>query len=68
MNKSADLRNQKYIVGYRPAVYTREGRMLGIRQALDGPVFEKFEHAEYWCLEAMVDHLRPRARNVRSTH
>ena len=55
MNKY-DPRNRKYIVGYRPAVYAREGRMLGIRQPLDGPVFEKLEHAEYWCWEAMVDH------------
>lgn len=47
---------RKFIVGYRPAVSAREDRMLGIRQALDGPVFEKKEHAEYWCWEAMVDH------------
>jgi hypothetical protein len=31
--------------GYRSAVYAREGRMLGIRQLLDGPVFEKMEDA-----------------------
>lgn len=30
--------------------------MLGIRQPLDGPVFEKLEHAEYWCWYAMLDH------------
>ena len=29
--------------------------MLGIGQPLDGPVFEKLEHAEDWCWEAMVD-------------
>ena len=49
-------RHQKYIAGFRPAVYAREGRMLGIRQPLDGPVFEKLEHAEYWCWHAMLDH------------
>ena len=47
---------KKYITGYRPAVYAREGRMLGIRQPLDGPVFEKLEHVEYWCWYAMLDH------------
>ena len=44
------------VVGYRSAVYARQGRMLGIRQPLDGPVFEKLEHAEYWCWYAMLDH------------
>ena len=34
----------------------REGRMLGIRQPLDEPIFEKLEHAQYWCWHAMVDH------------
>ena len=48
--------NQKYIVGFRPAVYARQGLMLGIRQPLDGPVFEKLEHTEYWCWAVMVDH------------
>ena len=43
-------------VGYRSAVYVRQGRMLGIRQPLDGPVFETLEHAEYWCWHAMLDH------------
>ena len=47
---------KKYITGYRPAVYAREGRMLAIRQPLDGPIFEKLEHAEYSCWQAMLDH------------
>ena len=50
-----DSRRQ-LITGYRPAVYARQGLMLGIRQPLDGPVFEKLEHAEYWCWYAMLDH------------
>ena len=33
---------KSYITGYRPAVYARQGLMLGIRQPLDGPVFEKW--------------------------
>ena len=40
--------NQRLVTGYRPAVYAREGAMLGIRQPMDGPVFEKLEDAENW--------------------
>jgi hypothetical protein len=39
--------NQKFVVGFRPAVYAREGRMLGIRQPLDGPVFQNMKEAEH---------------------
>ena len=46
----------KFIVGYRPVVHAREGRMLGIRQPLDGPVFEKLEDARNWCIYPMIDH------------
>ena len=46
----------KFIVDYRPVVHAREGRMLGIRQPLDGPVFEKMEDARNWCIYAMIDH------------
>jgi hypothetical protein len=47
-----------FMVGFRPVVRAREGRMLGIRQPLDGPIFEKLEHAQYWCWYAMLDHCR----------
>jgi hypothetical protein len=30
--------------------------MLGIRQPLDGPVFQKLQDAEHWCIHAMVSH------------
>jgi hypothetical protein len=30
--------------------------MLGSRQPLDGPVFEKLEHAEQWCFHVIIDH------------
>jgi hypothetical protein len=30
--------------------------MLGIRQPLDGPVFEKLEDARNWCIHAMINH------------
>src|SRR5688572_4728695 len=48
--------HQKLVVGFRPAVYAREGRMLGIRQPLDGPVFEKLEDARNWAVHAMISH------------
>jgi hypothetical protein len=47
---------QKLITGYRPVVHAREGRMLGIRQPLDGPIFVKLEDARNWCIYAMIDH------------
>jgi hypothetical protein len=30
--------------------------MLGSRQPLDGPIFQKLEDAEHWCIYAMIDH------------
>ena len=53
-------RVRKHITGFRPVVRAREGRMLGIRQPLDGPIFEKLEHAEYWCWHSMLDHYERR--------
>jgi hypothetical protein len=44
------------VVGYRPVVHAREGLMLGIRQPLDGPVFETKQDAEHWCIHAMASH------------
>ena len=32
------------------------GLMLGIRQPLDGPIFEKLEDAQNWCIHAMISH------------
>ena len=45
-----------FLIGFRPVVRARQGLMLGIRQPLDGPIFEKLEHAQYWCWYAMLDH------------
>jgi hypothetical protein len=47
---------QKLIVGYRPVIHARQGLMLGIRQPLDGPIFEQLQEAEYWCIHAMISH------------
>jgi hypothetical protein len=48
--------HQKLVVGFRPAVYARQGLMLGTRQPLDGPVFENLVDAEHWCIHAMISH------------
>ena len=46
----------KFLTGYRPVIHAREGRMLGIRQPLDGPIFEKLEGARNWAIHAMISH------------
>lgn len=55
--------HQKLVAGFRPAVYARQGVMFGIRQPLDGPVFQKLKDAEHGCIHAMIDHYdRPPSR------
>ena len=49
-------RDQKFIVGLHPEVRARQGVMLGIRQPLDKPIFEKLDDARNWCIYAMIDH------------
>ena len=49
-------RYQKFIVGFRPEVRARQGRMFGMRQPLDGPIFETLEDAQNWCIHAMISH------------
>ena len=44
------------MTGYRPAVYARQGLMWGIRNPFDGPVFEKLEQAEEWCIDVIIEH------------
>jgi len=51
-----DKGNYRFVRGYRPVVRAREGRMLGIRQPLAGPIFETKQDAETWCMYAMTDH------------
>lgn len=45
-----------YLKGYAPALNARQGVMLGIRNPLDGPVFEKLDDATAWCISAMTNH------------
>ena len=51
-----DKGKQEFMTGYRPVVHAREGRMFGMRQPLDGPIFEKLEDARNWCIHAMISH------------
>jgi hypothetical protein len=43
---------QKLLTGYRPVVRARQGLMLGIRQPMDGPVFDKFDNARNWSIQS----------------
>jgi hypothetical protein len=47
---------EQFVVGYRPVIRGRKGLMLGIRQPLDGPIFESKRDAEVWCINAMTSH------------
>lgn len=47
---------EKCVVGYHPIVEARQGLMFGIRQPLDGPIFETKKDAENWCIHAMISH------------
>jgi len=47
---------RKFMKGYRPTLYTRQGLMLGIHQPLDGAIFSSLEDAERYCIDVMVDH------------
>jgi len=49
-------RVKKLLTGYRPVVYARQGPMFGMRQPMDGPVFQKLEDAEEWCIDIMIEH------------
>ena len=49
-------RERTFIVGFRPQVRAREGRMLGIRELLDGPMFDTLEDDQNWCIYAMISH------------
>ena len=47
---------EQFVVGYRPVIHARSGLMLGIRQPLDGPIFQTKQDAEVWCMNAMASH------------
>jgi len=49
--KPLDTGKHIFLSAYRPV-----GRMLGMRQPFDGPIFEKLEDAQDWCIHAMISH------------
>jgi hypothetical protein len=56
------------VTGYRPVVRAREGLMLGIRQPMDGPVFDKHGRCVTLVHTCHDQPLRSVARDVRSAH
>ena len=49
-------RQREFVKGFKTIVRARQGLMLGIRQPLDGPIFETLEDARNWCIHAMISH------------
>jgi len=45
-----------FMTGFRPVITARQGRMLGSRNPLDGPVFDRLEDAIDYCIGVMADH------------
>ena len=56
---SGEKGRQKFLTGYKPVVRARTGLMLGIRQPIDGPIFEKLGEAQFWAIYAMAEHYVP---------
>ena len=42
--------------GFHPVITARQGRMLGSRNPLDGPVFDKLQDAVVYSIGVMADH------------
>ena len=42
--------------GFRPVIHARQGRILGSRNPLDGPVFDRLEDAIIFTIGVMTDH------------
>ena len=45
-----------FMTGFRPVISARQGRMLGSRNALDGPVFERLQDGITFTIGVMADH------------
>jgi hypothetical protein len=45
-----------FMTGFRPVISAREGRMLGSRNPLDGPVFTRLHDAIDYSMGVMADH------------
>jgi hypothetical protein len=56
MSIEKGLPRRTFITGYRPVIHACEGRMLGIRDRLDGPVFDTLQDAVVFCMNVMVSY------------
>jgi hypothetical protein len=45
-----------FMTGFRPIITARQGRMLGSRNPLDGPVFDTLQDAIIFTIGVMADH------------
>ena len=45
-----------FMTGFRPVIHARKGRMLGIRNPLNGPVFDTLQDAIAFSMGVMADH------------
>jgi hypothetical protein len=45
-----------FMTGFHPVITARQGRVLGIRNPLDGPVFDKLQDAIVYSIGVMADH------------
>ena len=45
-----------FMTGFHPVITARQGRMLGIRNPLDGPVFDRLQDAIDYSMGVMADH------------
>jgi hypothetical protein len=46
----------RFMTGFRPVISARQGRMLGRRNPLDGPVFDTLQDAIAFSIGVMADH------------
>ena len=46
----------KFMTGFRPVIHARQGRMLGSRNPLDGPVFDTLQDAIDYSNGVMANH------------
>ena len=45
-----------FMTGFHPVITARQGRMLGIRNPLDGPMFDPLQDAINYSIGVMADH------------
>lgn len=45
-----------FMNGFHPVITARQGRMLGSRNPLDGPVFDTLQDAVVYSIGVMADH------------